>query len=94
MNAQTLLNSDTIQIFKASIPSQITKAYAINCLKYVGLMVIIYFIVCTMTRIIMTIKERKYYKNKDVSKGKIYTEINRDMKEFREFLTPILYIYS
>lgn len=59
---KTLLNPDTIQIFKASIPSQITKAYTINCLKYVGIIVIIYFIVCAIARITFTIQRRKYYK--------------------------------
>lgn len=93
MNIKTLLNPDTIQIFKASIPRQITKAYAISCLKYVGIMVIIYFIVCAIVRIKYTIENRKYYKNKDVHKDTIYTEINKDMRDFRKFISPILYIF-
>lgn len=68
MNTQPLLNPDTIQIFKASIPSQITKAYAINCLKYVGLIAIIYFIVCAVARMRYTIKHRKHFKKDDVNK--------------------------
>jgi hypothetical protein len=93
MNTQSILNPDTIQIFKASIPRQITKAYAISCLKYVGIMVIIYFIVCAIARIKYTIENRKYYKNKDVHKDTIYTEINKDMRDFRKFISPILYIF-
>lgn len=84
MNTQTLLNPDTIQIFKASIPSQITQYYGKTLVKYLCIIGLIYMVAYIVAKTIITYRKTKYCSNNGYTENEIKDEIRYSLKMFRE----------
>lgn len=82
MNTQTLLNSETLQIFKASIPSQITQYYGKMLFKYLCIIGLIYMITRIVAKPIITYTKTKHFTKYGYTDDDIKSEINFTLKCF------------
>ena len=83
MNTQILLNSETLQIFKASIPSQITQYYGKMLFKYLCIIGLIYMITRIVAKPIITYTKTKYCTKYGYTDDDIKSEIKSTLKCFR-----------
>lgn len=89
MNTQTLLNSETLQIFKASIPKQINQYYGKTLFKDLCIIGLIYMIAYIVVKTIITYRQTKYYTNSGYTEDEIKEEIRYSLKIFKEVLQII-----